>query len=153
MKRDLSRRNLTRKLQRRRSLKSYWRIGLGGQEKNKGARSAQAGLETGLTGRPGSSGKNYRNNKEKERPSFKELLAKYEKKGVVQKQRERPDKVKDTKPSSSQEQSSSNQGNLFNEPIALWYCWYPCYMPLDYSRMHMQSYYIHYPPMYPSYAS
>ena len=26
-------------------------------------------------------------------------------------------------------------------------------MPLDYSRMHMQSYYIHYPPIYPSFAS
>ena len=49
---------------------------LGGQEKNKGAKSAQ----TGLTGRTGSSGKNSRNNNEKERPSFKELLAKYEKK-------------------------------------------------------------------------
>ncbi|XP_039841744.1 uncharacterized protein LOC120702033 [Panicum virgatum] len=75
---------------------------LGGQEQKKGARSAQ----TGLTGRSGISGKNSRNKKEKERPSFKELLAKYENKGVVQKQRERPDKVKDTNPSSSQEQSS-----------------------------------------------
>jgi len=26
-------------------------------------------------------------------------------------------------------------------------------MPLDYSRMHMQSYYIHYPPIYPSFAT
>ena len=26
-------------------------------------------------------------------------------------------------------------------------------MPLDYSRMHMKSYYIHYPPIYPSYTS
>jgi len=26
-------------------------------------------------------------------------------------------------------------------------------MPLDYGRMHMQSYYIHYPPIYRSYAS
>ena len=75
---------------------------LGGQEQKKGARSAQ----TGLTGRSGISGKNSRNKKEKERPSFRELLAKYENKGVVQKQRERPDKVKDTNPSSSQEQSS-----------------------------------------------
>jgi len=78
---------------------------LGGQEKDKGARSAQ----TGLTGRSGSSGKNSRNSKEKERSSFKELLAKYEKKGVVQKQRGRPDRTKDTKPSSSQEQSSLSQ--------------------------------------------
>jgi len=129
---------------------------LGGQEQKKGARSAQTGLtglETGLTGRSGISGKNSRNKKEKERPSFKELLAKYENKGVVQKQRERPDKVKDTNPSSSQEQSSLSQGNSFNGPIAPWYCWYPCYMPLDYSRMHMQSYYIHYPPIYSSFAS
>ena len=59
----------------------------------------------------------------------------------------------DTKPSSSQVQLSLSQGNLFNGPIAPWYCWYPCYMPLDYSRMHMQSYYIHYPPIYPSFAS
>ena len=67
---------------------------LGGQEQRKGARSAQ----TDLTGHSGSSGKNYTNNNEKERPSFKELLAKYEKKGVVQKQRGRLDKAKDTKP-------------------------------------------------------
>ncbi|XP_039792889.1 uncharacterized protein LOC120658741 [Panicum virgatum] len=94
---------------------------LGGQEQKKGARSAQTGLtglETGLTGRSGIFGKNSRNKKEKERPSFKELLAKYEKKGVVQRQRERPDKVKDTNPSSSQEQSSLSQGNSFNGPIA-----------------------------------
>jgi len=75
---------------------------LGGQEQKKDARSAR----TDLTGRSGNSGKNSRNKKEKEKPSFNELLAKYEKKGVVQKQRGQPDKVKDTKPSSSQEQSS-----------------------------------------------
>ena len=40
--------------------------------------------------------------RKKERPSFKELLAKYEKKGVIQKQKGRLDKVKDTKQSSSQ---------------------------------------------------
>ena len=59
----------------------------GGQEQKKGARSAQTGLtgqETGLTGRSGISGMNSRNKKEKERPGFKELLAKYENKGVVQ---------------------------------------------------------------------
>ena len=59
---------------------------LGGQEKNKGARSAQIGLtslETGLIGHCGNSEKNSRNKKEKERPCFKQLLAKYEKKGVV----------------------------------------------------------------------
>ena len=59
---------------------------LGGQEKNKGARSVQTGLtgqETGLTGHSRNSGKNSRDKKGKERPSFKEILAKYEKKGVV----------------------------------------------------------------------
>jgi len=129
---------------------------LGGQKQKKGFEFAKTGLnsqETGLTGYSGNFGNNSRNKKEKERPSFKELLAKYEKKGVVQKQKRRPDKVKDTKPSSSQVQLSLSQGNLFNGPIAPWYCWYPCYMPLDYSRMHMQSYYIHYPPIYPSFAS
>jgi len=38
----------------------------------------------------------------------------------------------------------------FDKPVAPWYCWYPCYMPLDYSKMHMQSYYIYYPFIYPS---
>jgi len=94
-----------------------------------------------------------KNPEKKERPSFKELLAKYEKKGVIQKQRGRPDKVKNTKSSSSQKQSSLSQDNSFNGPIAPWYCWHPCYMPLDYGRIHMQSYYIHFPPIYPSYAS
>ena len=72
-------------------------------------------------------------------------------KGVVQKQKERPDKVEDIQLSlKSQEQSSLSQGNSFNELIVPWYCWYPCYMSLDYSRMHMQSYYIRYPSIYPS---
>ena len=78
---------------------------LGGQDQKKGARSVQTGLtgpsggsvlggheqrrkdgstQTGLTGHSGSSGKNSRNNK-KERPSFKQLLAKYEEKGATQK--------------------------------------------------------------------
>ena len=57
----------------------------GGQEQKRDARSAQTGLtgqETGLTGRSGNSRKNSRNNK-KERPSFKQLLAKYEEKGAT----------------------------------------------------------------------
>ena len=93
---------------------------MGGDKK--GARSTKTGLtglETGLTGLSGNSAKNP-NDKTKARPSFKEILAKYEKKGVVQKQRGRPDKVKHTKPSSSQEQSSLSQGNSFNGPIAPW---------------------------------
>ena len=44
---------------------------LGGQDKNKGARSAK----TGLTGPSGSSAKG-RNEKNKTKPSFKDLLAK-----------------------------------------------------------------------------
>src|SRR6185503_18024356 len=63
------------------------------------------------------------------------------------------------KPSSKhQEQSDSHpsQGGYmpFNGSIAPWYCWYPysC-MLMDYSRMHMQSYYIQYPPMYPNHTS
>ena len=36
-------------------------------------------------------------------------------------------------------------------PIAPWYCWYPYfYTPMNYSRMHIQIYYIQYPSMYPS---
>ena len=57
---------------------------LGGQEQKKGARSIETGLtglETGLIGPSGNSGKNSRNNKKKGRPSFKQLLAKYEEKG------------------------------------------------------------------------
>ena len=50
---------------------------LGGQEQNKGARSAK-------TGPSGSSAKG-RSNKNKTKPSFKELLAKYERKGAAQK--------------------------------------------------------------------
>ena len=53
---------------------------LGGHKQKNEAESAKTGLETGLTGRSGNSGKNSRNKKEKGRPSFKELLAKYEKK-------------------------------------------------------------------------
>ena len=61
---------------------------LGGQEQKKDVRSAKTGLtslETGLTGQSGNSRKKSRNKKEKERPSFKELLAKYERKGAAQK--------------------------------------------------------------------
>ena len=74
-----------------------------------------------------SSGKNSRNNKKKGRPSFKQLLAKYEEKGGTQRQKEQSDQAKDAKPSSkSREQSASplQQGNitfapyLFGEPVA-----------------------------------
>ena len=50
----------------------------------------------------------------KTRPSFKELLAKYEKEGAVQKQKERQEDAKSTKSmSTSKEKSNSHlrQGN------------------------------------------
>jgi len=59
---------------------------LGGHEQQKSAESAHAGLtglETGLTSHSESSGKNSRN--DKKRPSFKQLLAKYEENGATQK--------------------------------------------------------------------
>ena len=69
----------------------------------------------------------------------------------------RSSKVKDMKPSSKcQEQSDSHprQGDTpSNGQITPWYCWFPySYMSMHYSRIHMQSYYIQYPPMYPNYA-
>ena len=56
---------------------------LWGQEEKRCARSVKTGLETGLTGPSGNSAKNP-SNKSKARPSFKELLAKYEKEGAIQ---------------------------------------------------------------------
>ena len=112
------------------------------------------GAKIGLTGAPSKSG-NSSGTKDKKRPSFKELLAKYEKKGAVQKLKEPSNKVKDTKPS-SELQERSGQGNYAssNGPIAPWYCWCPYfYTSMDYSRMHMQSYYIQYPSIYPNHAS
>ena len=53
-------------------------------KKDGSAQTDLTGLETGLTGHPESSGNNSRNAKKK-RPSFKELLAKYEEKGATQK--------------------------------------------------------------------
>ena len=111
----------------------------GGQDKKQKTGDMPTGLTGTQTSLAGASNESESSSKNKIRPSFKKLLAKYDKKGVVQEQKGRPDKVKDTKPSSSQEQSSLSHGNSFNEPIAPWYCWYPCCMLLDYSRMHMQS--------------
>ena len=123
---------------------------LGGQDKEKGADGESTGLtgsKGGLTGAPSKSGNSC---KIKTRSSFKELLAIYEKEGSAQRQKGRPSEVKDTG-SSSGHQEQSSQGNYTSSsgPIAPWYCWYPYfYTPMDYSRMHMQSYYIQYPPMY-----
>ena len=63
---------------------------LGEQNKGKGTDSKSTGptdltgAKTGLTGAPSKFGNSSRT-KDKKRPSFKELLAKYEKKGVAQK--------------------------------------------------------------------
>ena len=133
---------------------------LRGQDKEKGADSESTGLTdskggltgpTGLTGTPNKSGNS---SKSKTRPSFKKFLAKSEKEGTVQKsgqrQKGRSSEVKDTG-SSSRHQEQSSQGNYTSSsgPIAPLYYWYSYfYTRMDYSRMHMQSYYIQYPPMY-----
>ena len=80
--------------------------------------------------------------------------------GATQKQRGRSNEAKDKKASSrscEQLDPRSSQGNCaampYSVPVALWFWLNPCsYTSLDYSRMYMQSYYIHYPPIYPSYA-
>ena len=64
-------------------------------KKRMGLQTGLTGLETGLTCPSGSSRKNSRNIKKK-RPSFKEVLAKYEEKGATQKQEKRLDQAKDT---------------------------------------------------------
>ena len=96
---------------------------LGGQDKKKKADNKSTGLTghsggligvtgltghgTGLTGAPSKSGNS---SKIKTRPSFKELLAKYEMKGSAQRQKGQPSKVKDTG-SSSRHQEQSSRGN------------------------------------------
>ena len=99
---------------------------LGGQDKKKGVDSKSTGLtgsKGGLTGTPSKSGNS---SKSKIRPSFKELLAKYEKEGTAQKRRS--GKVKDMKSSTKhQEQSDSHSRQVdtpSNEPITPWYCWF-----------------------------
>ena len=75
---------------------------------------------TGLTGTPSKSGNS---SKSKTRPSFKELLAKYEKEGSALRQKGQSSEVKDTG-SSSKHQEQSSQGNCTSSsgPIAPWYC-------------------------------
>jgi len=84
----------------------------GGQDKKKKADNKSTGLTghgTGLTGAPSKSGNS---SKIKTRPSFKELLAKYEKEGSAQRQKGRPSEIKDTG-SSSRHQEQSSQGCQF----------------------------------------
>ena len=72
---------------------------LGGQSKKKEADSKSTGLtgaKIGLTGASSEFGNSFKT-KNRTRPSFKELLTKYEKQGAAQKQKGRPNKVKDTK--------------------------------------------------------
>ena len=122
-----------------------------------GPQGGLTGPQTGLTGTPSDSG-NSSSTKFRTRSSFKKLLAKYEKDGIVQRHKKRPDEAKGTKSTStSSEQSDSriHQGNCVVmpnfEPIAPWFWSYPCYYtPLDYSRMYMQPYYIQYPSIYPN---
>ena len=81
---------------------------LGGQNKKKeannkstgptGSRSGLTGAKTGLIGAP-SEPANSSGAKNKRRPSFKELLTKYEKEGIAQKQKGKLNKAKDSKPS------------------------------------------------------
>ena len=127
---------------------------LGGQDKKKKADNKSSGLTGYGTGLTGASSKYGNSSKTKTRPSFKKLLAKYEKEGSAQKQKGLPSEVKDTG-SSSRHQEQSSQGNYTSSsgPIAPWYCWYSYfYIPINYIRMYMQSYYIQYPSMYPNHA-
>jgi hypothetical protein len=158
VKRDLSFQNIARKSQWKNPLKFHWKIQCSG---GKSRREAPGLLRPVWLVWPVHLEVLQKNpsNKSKARPSFKELLAKYEKEEAVQKQKGWLNKVKDAKTSSKhQEQSDSHlsQGNYatepysFYRPIAPWYCWYLYYIYLDYSRMYMQSYFIHYPSIYPS---
>jgi len=114
------------------------------------------GDKTGLTGASSESGSSSKA-KTKIRLSFKFLLAKYEE-GSAQKQKRRPNMVKDAKSTSifgEQSDSQPYQDNYatmsYSRPVTPWYWLYPdYYTSLYYSRMHMQSYYIQYPSMYSS---
>ena len=126
---------------------------LGGQDKKKANNKSTdlTGAKIGLTGASNESGSSF---KSKTWPSFKELLAKYEKQGTVQKKEKQSGEAKDVSSSSKlQEQSvcHSNQNNYYG-PVTPWFHPY-FYTPMDYNRMHMQSYYIQYPPIYPNYVS
>jgi len=80
-----------------------------------GGLTGSTGRGTGLTGTPSKSGNS---SKSKTRPSFKELLAKYEKEGSAQRQKGPPSKVKDTGSSSRhQEQSSQSNYTSSSRPI------------------------------------
>ena len=89
----------------------------GEQDKKEKTDDKPTGLTGTQTGLSGASSESESSSKSKMRPSFKELLAKYEKQGATQKKKKqmgRPNKVKDTKSISiSSERSDSRpcQGN------------------------------------------
>ena len=129
-----------RVLQRKTSQVAIEALTLGGQDKEKEADNKSTGLtghSGGLTGMPSKSGNS---SKSKTRPSFKELLAKYEKEGTAQKRRS--SKVKDMKSSTKhQEQSDSHPRQVdtpSNEPVTPWYGRFPySYLPMVYNRIYM----------------
>jgi len=122
-----------------------------------GPKGGLTGVQTGLISAPSKSG-NSSKAENKARPIFEELLAKFEKEGVIQKKKGWLDEakgIKSTSTSSEQWDPRPHQGNCVimpcSERVAPWFWPHPChYTPLDYNWMHMQSYYIQYPSMYPS---
>ena len=142
---------------------------LGGQGKKTGSTStgltgAQAGLTGSQTGLTSVSHRSDRcpqkvqrcpESKKKVRPSFEELLAKYKRKGVAQKQKDQPKGAKGVKipPRHKRQEGLHNQqGNfasaqyLFVGSVMPFSWYYPCYYsPADYSSMYMKPYMITYP--------
>jgi len=147
---------------------------VGGQDKKKetgskltgqtGSLSGLTGPQGGLTGsQAGLTGASNRSEGSytaeiRTKPSFKELLAKYEKEEAAQKQKGRPNEIKDAKSTSTfgeQLDFCPCQGNCVTMPYSgliapLFWPLSSYYTPLDYNRTHIQSYYIQYPSMYPS---
>jgi hypothetical protein len=90
--------------------------------------------------------------------TFEELLAKYKKKGASQKQGGRPNKGKNLKLSTKNQNIPcycKSQENYvvapysYARPTSPWSWSYPCYYsPLDYANLHMRSYMIQYSPTY-----
>jgi len=87
--------------------------GLSGPTGLSGLRTGLSGLRTGLTGAPNKSG-NSSKAENKARPIFEELLAKFEKEGVIQKKKGWLDEakgIKSTSTSSEQWDPRPHQGN------------------------------------------
>ena len=88
-----------------------------------GVLTGTIGLTGAMTGLTGASSEYGNSSKAKNwiRPSFKELLAKYEKMGAIQKQRRRPNEAKDEKASSrscEQVDPRPSQGNCATMPYS-----------------------------------